>query len=102
GPQWVAYSATVTSYWHDGSGGHLQFNLPNGMDPWELPVAGGQMFGMVFNNPYYLTGPKAALDSANEFYIDPNARQISFWLPGNANPNQHLVEVKARSQAFEL
>jgi len=51
---------------------------------------------------YYLTGTYVALDSAGEWYYDSAAGRIYLWVPGDDDPDNHTVEVKARENAFDL
>ncbi len=49
-----------------------------------------------------VSGAEAVLDTANEWYLDPQNGSLQVWLPGGADPNTHTVEVKRRTLAFDL
>lgn len=53
-------------------------------------------------NPYFLTGKLAELDSPGEWFRDSRTGTLYFWTPGSDHPSQHVVEAKRRLLAFDL
>ena len=88
GQQWVAYTGTVLN----SGPGWIQVALPP-LGGWEQPTGG---------DAYYLSGKFQALDSAGEWYRDPNSGSLYVWTPNSDNPGWHDVEAKARQFAFDL
>jgi len=86
-PKYWTHTGTVTS---SGVGTLTFLSEDRGYGPYP---AGGQ---------YYLTGTYVALDMAGEWYYDTNTRRIYLWAPGDDDPDNHVVEVKARDKAFDL
>jgi hypothetical protein len=50
---------------------------------------------------YYLFGKLAALDTAGEWFYDGTST-LSLWPPDSKSPTTHVIEVKARTNAFDL
>jgi PA14 domain/Right handed beta helix region/Protein of unknown function (DUF1565) len=94
GPEWVIEtgkitSSTTSSFTFESSGGQIN-------DKFYAPRNG---------NPYFIWGKRVLLDSANEWFLDPvasNTGQLYLRTPQSDNPNNHTVEVKRRSYAFNL
>ncbi len=53
------------------------------------------------NNPYYLTGKLAELDTAGEFFLE-TPTTLYLWTPTGDSPAKHVVEVKRRTNAFNI
>jgi hypothetical protein len=49
---------------------------------------------------YYLSGVRAALDTAGEWFYDTSAQRLYLWAPGGGSPGN--VTVKQREWAFDL
>lgn len=64
-----------------------------GTSSYEIPAAGTR---------FYVTGSFKALDSAGEWYRDPNTSRLYLWTPNGDSPAGHLVEARHRQFAFEL
>lgn len=62
----------------------------------------GDYFLLEENNPYFLWGTQAALDTSSEWFFEPKNSTLYLWTPQNDNPNSHLVESKKRQVAFSL
>ncbi|MFN3876524.1 MAG: right-handed parallel beta-helix repeat-containing protein, partial [Flavobacteriales bacterium] len=45
---------------------------------------------------YFMRNKLELLDAPGEWYLDRAADQLYLWCPGNANPNNHLVEASVR------
>jgi hypothetical protein len=88
GHAWVAQTATIT----DHTAGRLQFTYLQMNERYEKPEKGDR---------YYLTGKFQALDSAGEWFRDPDG-SLYLWTPGGDSPAEHTVEAKRREFAFDL
>lgn len=82
-------TGTVTG----SSQGQLTFTLDGADNGYQQPEPGGY---------YYLYRLRAAMDTQNEWYYDPNAMILYFWAPGNANPSSLNIRAKQRQYAFDL
>ncbi|AXY11284.1 carbohydrate-binding cenc domain protein (plasmid) [Bacillus thuringiensis LM1212] len=91
GSSWIAQTSTVTAY--DSVNKKLTFGGLYRTGSSYTPKSG---------NKYYLSGIKAALDTANEWWYDSFDSQLYLWVPGDWNPSSHIVEVKHRSTAIDL
>jgi fibronectin type 3 domain-containing protein/regulation of enolase protein 1 (concanavalin A-like superfamily) len=93
GQSWVTQAGTIT----DSGPGTLSFDYVQRLNPksdrFEKPEAG---------DPYYLTGKFVALDSAGEWFYDAGDDRLYLWTPKGDDPSAHAVEVKRRSDAFDL
>ncbi|MBD2043464.1 right-handed parallel beta-helix repeat-containing protein [Microcoleus sp. FACHB-672] len=54
------------------------------------------------SNYFYLWGSYSALDTAKEWFYDPNSTTLYLWAPNSGDPAVSTVEAKARITAFEL
>ena len=88
GHAWVAQTATISDY----TRGRLRFTYQQMNERYEVPERGDR---------YYLTGKFHALDSAGEWFRDPNG-SLYLWTPQGDSPAQHTVEAKRRDFAFDL
>src|SRR3954452_8759631 len=93
GQSWVTQSGSIT----DSGPGKLSFDYVQRLNPksgrFETPEAG---------DPYFLTGKFVALDSAGEWFYDGGDDQLYLWTPTGDSPAGHTVEVKRRTDAFDL
>jgi parallel beta-helix repeat protein len=87
GQRWVSQTGKVTS----SSPGKLNVSYSR-MSGDEVPKGG---------DPYFLTGKFVALDSATEWFRDPDGTHY-LWDPKGDDPDNHSVEVKRRDNAFDL
>ena len=88
GHAWVAQTGTIT----DHAAGRLQFTYQQMNERYEKPEKGDH---------YYLTGKFQTLDSAGEWFRDPDG-SLYLWTPGGDSPAGHAVEAKRRDLAFDL
>ena len=86
GSRWVTFTSTVTSY-----SNHTVTFVNNDPDGYNSAAPGGY---------YILSGKRAALDTAKEWYYDGS--QLYLYAPGGVNPSQGTVEVKNRDVAVDL
>ncbi len=91
GSGWVQDTGQIQA---SSAGNTLDFNLAG------LRV--GATYQPVDNDRYYITGAFKALDSAGEWYRDPNTDTLYLWQPGGGDPDNAVVEYKARELAFNL
>ncbi len=54
------------------------------------------------NTLYYIYGALSLLDIPTEWYLDDAGNTLYLWTPDGASPTNHVVEVKARTNAFTL
>ena len=54
------------------------------------------------DNPFFLWGDRALLDSPGEWFYDSAERQLYLWSPDGNSPEAHAVEVKRRPVALDL
>ena len=87
GQGWLFQTGTVLG----SSPGNVNFSFLH-LSSFEIPTAG---------NHFYLTGFQA-LDSAGEWYRDPNTSRLYVWTPASDSPARHLIEARHREFAFEL
>lgn len=88
GQGWVAQTATVTA----SSRGRLLYTYQQMNERYEKPESGDR---------YYLTGKFQGLDSAGEWFRDPDG-SLYLWAPDGDSPAEHTVEAKRRDLAFDL
>src|SRR4051812_39580270 len=88
GEAWVTQTGTVTDY----SKGRLLYTYQQMNERYEVPEKGDH---------YYLTGKFQALDSAGEWFRDPDG-SLYLWPPDGDSPTRHTVEAKRRDLAFDL
>lgn len=88
GHAWVAQTATISDY----TRGRLRFTYQQMNERYEKPERGDR---------YYLTGKFQALDSAGEWFRDPDG-SLYLWTPEGESPAAHTVEAKRRDLAFDL
>lgn len=51
---------------------------------------------------FFFYDKKELLDAPGEWWLDRQANRLYVWLPGDADPNEHTIEVKRRDWAFDL
>jgi hypothetical protein len=51
---------------------------------------------------FFLYDARNLLDAPGEWWLDREANRLYVWLPGDADPNDHKIEVKRRDWAFDL
>jgi hypothetical protein len=51
---------------------------------------------------FFLYDKREALDAPGEWWLDRKANRLYVWLPADADPNEHTIEVKRRDYAFDL
>lgn len=75
GQSWVAYDRQIVS--HDRASGKLTFSAPINAMTELVPRRG---------NHFIVFGKLELLDSAGEWWWDPNERQLYVWMPDSASP----------------
>jgi Right handed beta helix region/Protein of unknown function (DUF1565) len=97
GPEWVVETGKITAATASG----FTFSAPGGqlVEPVDFAPS---LYVPRPGNPYFIWGKHVLLDSANEWFLDPVASQLSLWTPQGDTPNNHTVEVKRRNFAFDL
>lgn len=91
GSAWIAQTSTVTAY------NSILKKLTFG-----TLKASGSAYTPKSGNKYYLSGIRAALDTANEWWYDSANAQLYLWVPGGGDPSSHTVEAKRRNNAIDL
>ncbi|MBO9610572.1 MAG: right-handed parallel beta-helix repeat-containing protein [Paenibacillaceae bacterium] len=91
GSAWIASTRSITAY--DSVAKKLTFSNIGGGSVYYTPKSG---------NKYYLSGIKAALDTANEWWYDSANAQLYVWAPGGGDPSGNTVEAKRRTTAVDL
>jgi hypothetical protein len=104
GETWIYEAATITNYTLTTINGAVY-----GVITYTSSYTGSDYYTAVPGDPYYITGdPYFAagqfqnLDSAGEFYRDPNTGILYLWTPYSDSPASHVIEAKAREWAFDL
>jgi hypothetical protein len=87
GEGWVGQTGQVT----DSGPGRLSFSYDSM----------GRKSGPTGGDTYYLSGKFRALDSATEWFRDPDGT-LYLWAPDGDDPSGHTVEAKRRQDAFVL
>ncbi len=91
GREWIAQSTTITDYIN--STHELQFDSFASTGWAYVPEEG---------NKYWITGKLELLDTSGEWYYDSSNGKIYMWGFNGVNPGSGIVEVKTRSNAFNL
>lgn len=73
-------------------------NSSNGVLTLESPLNNDPRSG----DRYLIFNQLAALDAAGEWYFDEATNTVYLWAPGGGDPDNFSVEVKHRSEAFDL
>ncbi|WNR43971.1 right-handed parallel beta-helix repeat-containing protein [Paenibacillus roseipurpureus] len=90
GWDWIVQTPTVTAY--DSVNKKLTIT--------GLRATGG--YSPESGDKFYLTGIKAALDTANEWWYDSTNSELYVWVPGGGDPSAQTVDVKRRDASFDL
>jgi Right handed beta helix region len=89
GQAWYMQSGTITA----SKPGQVTFSFDE-LNSSQIPAKG---------NKFFITGKLQALDSAGEWYHDPNTGITYLWMPQNdKSPTGHTIEVKHRQLAMDL
>jgi parallel beta-helix repeat protein len=104
GATWIYEAATITNYTRAVVNGisygvityTSSFNDPH----WYAATPGDPFY--ITGDPYFTAGSFQTLNSAGEFYRDPNTGLLYLWTPGGESPASDLIEAKAREWAFDL
>ncbi|AWB65665.1 beta-1,3(4)-glucanase precursor [Saccharobesus litoralis] len=92
GSGWTTWRAFIT----DSSATRVYFDLdknPAWIRTFHAPGDKGDFF---------LQGVKGALDYQNEWYFDPNSKELFVQLPNGAKPNDGQVKMRKRVKAIDL
>jgi fibronectin type 3 domain-containing protein len=104
GDTWIYEAATITSYTRTVVNG-VSYGVINYTSSYTYPgyylVGAGDPF-YITGDPYFTAGSFQNLDSAGEFYRDPNTGKVYLWTPAGDSPASHVIEAKAREWAFDL
>jgi hypothetical protein len=67
-----------------------------------------QAIGKSFSHPlvdgsqYFVWGARSLLDTPGEWFYDSAKHRLYLWLPDSGNPEDHKIEAKKRTLAFDL
>ncbi len=92
GSHWISWTRTVKE--HDAERQTLTFDRYAPSDSYAYRLKEGSL--------YYLSGTLKALDSPGEWYFDPEENYLYLQPPAGKQPDEHVVEVRARDAAFDL
>jgi hypothetical protein len=69
---------------------------------WNNAIDLSSDYGSPKGTVYYVYGALSLLDTNTEWYLDGSSSKLYLWAPDSASPAQHIVEIKARTNAFTL
>ncbi|MCG8384720.1 MAG: right-handed parallel beta-helix repeat-containing protein [Cytophagales bacterium] len=92
GAGWIAWKAFITN----STSGRIDFSL-NKNPAWIRTVHAPADLG-----DFYLEGVKGALDYQNEWWFDPQAKELFVQLPGGNAPEDGRVRMRRRRVAIDL